>query len=165
MKKTFATIATILIFCFVFYMLWHIIDNKKSHEVEIEKLTHIELINQNDNSSTIFHSDKPVIVLYFKTSCQYCIDEINEISENIEKFNQVELILVSSEPQEKITEFASDFETDKLSFFYDKTGKFKNEFNVKSYPAIFIFSKNKKLIKQFKGAVPVDKIYSKIPNE
>ena len=165
MKKTIAIAAVILILCFVLYMLWHIVENKSIQEVEIEKLTQIELIDLKGNSAVIFHSNKTIIVLYFKTNCQFCLDEINSIAENIETFSNIELFLVSSESQERIAEFASNFEIDKQYFFHDKTGNLKQELNVKSYPAIFIFSKEKELITQFKGAVPIVNIISGIPNE
>ncbi|MCK5538321.1 MAG: redoxin domain-containing protein, partial [Bacteroidales bacterium] len=125
----------------------------------------IELIDLKGNSAVIFHSNKTIIVLYFKTNCQFCVDEISSIAENIEKINKTKLFLVSSENQDRITKFASYFKIDKHYFFSDKTGELKNELNVKSCPSIFIFSKEKELIKQFKGVVPIEKIVAEIPNE
>jgi len=146
-------------------MLWYIAKHAEKQHIEISQITHIELINLNSNMSSVFQSNKPVIVLYFNTSCQHCIDEINAIAGGIEEFNKVKLFLVSSESQDRITEFVSNFEIDKQCFFRDKTGELKHELNVKSYPSIFIFSKEKKLIKQFKGAVSIEKIISELPNE
>jgi peroxiredoxin len=164
-KKRAIHLIVVFITIFVFYMLIYIANNHRYKHINIDKLMKIELTDQLGNSSTIFQSEKTVIVLYFKTSCQHCIDEINAIAGSIEEFNKVELFLVSSESQDRITEFVSNFEIDKQCFFRDKTGELKHELNVKSYPSIFIFSKEKKLIKQFKGAVSIEKIISELPYE
>jgi len=165
MKKSFAIIVIVIIILINFYMLWYIANNQKPKNIEMNKLDEIIVLGLDSTSSNLFSTCNPCIILYFNTECGFCSDEIYKIYENIDRFENFDILIISSEPLVKITDFSSNFDTARLHFFSDNTGKLKKELNVKSYPSIFIFSKDIELIKQYKGFVPIEKLISDFANE
>ncbi len=164
MRKIIATIVSFLVFFLVTYMLWYIISCKENKNIDIKKLSSIEIADLQGNVFRFVNSDKQTIVVYFKTDCPFCHDEISALSQNIDIFKDVSVFFISSDHKKDIAEFITNFNTSKLTFLYDKNEDVKEVLHVKKYPSIFVFSKDK-LIKRFRGAVPVNEIISEMSNE
>lgn len=146
-------------------MIWYIMSSQTHEVLSAERLGKIKLFGLNNKSLVISSIDKSLIILYFSTNCQFCTDEINSISQNIDELQKVKIVLVSSEPLENIVQFATNFDTTNLTFLQDKKGELRELLRVKNYPSIYVFSKEKELIKQYKGLVPINKLIAEISNE
>tara|TARA_R110002050_G_scaffold300061_1_gene467542 strand:+ start:2076 stop:2603 length:528 start_codon:yes stop_codon:yes gene_type:complete len=98
------------------------------------------------NTSTIF--------IYFNSDCDFCHHEAESISQNLNKFKDVQFIFVSFEETEAIKKFAELYKLDnqeKIVFLEDKKGDFSIQFNANSIPYILIYNQKNQLIKKHKG--------------
>ena len=146
-------------------MLFYIWKNEKYKNINVDELSQIKIISLKNGNSNLMSLKKSSLIIYFSLNCEYCINEINSISLNVKNFNNVDILLVSSDSYENIVNFSTKFNNRKLNFIYDYSGEVKNILGVKNYPSIYIFSRNMKLVKFFKGETPINKILSEIPNE
>lgn len=147
------------------YMIIYVVDRYEDRNIDNKHIFSSELVDLCEDRYDLLNIYKPALLIYFSTSCQFCMDEINSISQNIGELQKVKIVLVSSEPLENIVQFAANFDTTNLTFLQDRQGELKKILRVKNYPSIFVFSKEKDLIKQYKGSVPINKIIAEIPNE
>jgi thiol-disulfide isomerase/thioredoxin len=96
----------------------------------------------------------PCVFLYFNSECDFCQHEAESIHNHIDKFNEILLVFVSTEPIEKIKEFSEKYNLHKrlnILFFQDINGRFSEKFNVTTIPFALAYDKHQKLIKTHKG--------------
>ncbi len=115
---------------------------------ELQTLESILFTNSNlkSNLSTIF--------IYFNSECDFCHYEAESISQNLNSFENVQFIFVSSEQTGAIKKFANLYKFDNqenIIFLGDKKGDFATIFNANYIPYILIYNQNNKLIKKHKG--------------
>ena len=115
---------------------------------ELKTLDNVSFTNQNlkQNVSTVF--------IYFNSDCDFCHHEAKNISQNLNKFKNVQFIFVSFEETEVIKKFAELHKLnnkESIIFLEDKKGEFSTIFNASSIPYILIYDKNNELIKKHKG--------------
>ena len=110
-----------------------------------------------NNTTTVF--------IYFNSECEHCQSEAKQISDNIKKFVNVQLVFISFEEPKKIMGFAIKYkliEYDNITFLCDKQVSFATTFDVNSLPTVIIYDKNKKLLEKIKGEVKIENIFKKI---
>jgi thiol-disulfide isomerase/thioredoxin len=99
-------------------------------------------------------SHKPLILIYFNTSCEHCHYEILSIKNLADEFKDVEIIFFSTEPLSIIRPFASamDFEEhSNIHFAKISFTDVTDAIGTLSIPHIFVYGPDKKLWKEFKG--------------
>jgi peroxiredoxin len=102
--------------------------------------------NLKPNLNTIF--------IYFNSECEFCQHEAKSISQNLNKFKNVQFIFISFEKTEAIKKFTELYKLDNqenIVFLEDKKAMFSTLFNANSIPYILIYNKNNRLIKKHKG--------------
>ena len=124
---------------------------------KLKTLDNLSFSNANlkQNTSTIF--------IYFNSECEYCQHEAESISNNLNKFKNVQFIFVSFEQTEAIKKFAKLYKLDSqenIIFLEDKKGEFSTIFNANSIPYILIYNQNNKLIKKHNGQLNANGILS-----
>ncbi|MCI2230031.1 peroxiredoxin family protein [Polaribacter sp. MSW13] len=115
---------------------------------ELKTLENISFSNADlkQNTSTIF--------IYFNSDCDFCHHEAESISQNLEKFKNVQFIFVSFEETEAIKKFAELYKLnnqENIVFLEDKKGDFSIQFNANSIPYILIYNQKNELVKKHKG--------------
>jgi peroxiredoxin len=115
---------------------------------ELKTLYNISFSNADlkQNTSTIF--------IYFNSDCDFCHHEAESISQNLEKFKNVQFIFVSFEETEAIKKFAELYKLnnqENIVFLEDKKGDFSIQFNANSIPYILIYNQKNELVKKHKG--------------
>lgn len=115
---------------------------------ELKTLNNVSFSNTNlkQNTSTIF--------IYFNSDCDFCHHEAESISQNLDKFKNVQFIFVSFEETESIKKFAELYKLnnqENIIFLEDTKGDFSIQFNANSIPYILIYNQKNKLIKKHKG--------------
>ena len=106
--------------------------------------------------------DKSMLVI-FDPACEHCIAEIGEIIGHLNELAKVEIIMVSTAPQNDIISFASAHGLDsipQINIFQCDPGVFNRTFGNTPVPAIFIYGTDKKLRKIFKGEVKIEALLS-----
>lgn len=157
MKKN--KIFIIIIIILLSFLVYNVISKiKQKNEIskqlqtipkfELKTLDNLSFSNANlkENTSTIF--------IYFNSECDYCQHEAESISQNLNKFKDVEFIFVSTEKIKTIKQFLEKYNLNNqpnITFLYDRNFLFTNQFDANSIPYILIYDRNKALLKKHKG--------------
>lgn len=102
--------------------------------------------NLKPNLNTIF--------IYFNSECDFCQHEAQSISESIDKFKNIQLVFVTTEPTEKIETFSKQYDLnnkENIVFLQDNKEEFSKIFKAVSIPFTLIYDKKQQLIKTQKG--------------
>lgn len=163
-KKQLVAIILISIIGFIGYKIIQKLQHKKEIAQRIQTLPNFSFKTTNGKKYTHKNlPNKPAIFIYFNSDCDYCKSEATKIRERLHDFKNVELIFISFEETLGIIQFAKTYGLDNqpnVTFLEDKKGVFSKIFDANSIPYILVYSKNKKLLKKFKGATKIDAILS-----
>jgi thiol-disulfide isomerase/thioredoxin len=170
MKKKLKIIISIIVLCLFAFLGYTIVD-KINHKYKIADnikiMPHFEyrtLNNKVFNNKNLNQKFKTVFV-YFNTECDFCNEEAQMISHNIDKFENTQLLFVSFEEPQKINEFALKHELlnyNEVFFIYDSKKTFATTFDIKSLPCIVLYNEDKQLIEKIKGQTKVETILRKL---
>ena len=137
------------------------------HKPRVEK-TEVKLPGfkfYNLDSSTFSNNDikkdKNVYLLYFDPDCDYCENEVSLILQNITKFSNTEILMISSGNLNSLKAMYSKFQISKLGsvhILWDKEGQFQNLFGKSIIPSSLIYGPNHILLKQYQGLVQISAI-------
>ena len=109
--------------------------------------------------------DTPTLFIYFNTECEFCIEEVQMIKENIAKFNDFQLVFISFEKSDLIKAFATKYKLNNyvnITFLSDTKVSFSTTFDVKSLPCIVLYDKNQRLIEKIKGQTKAETLIKKL---
>jgi peroxiredoxin len=99
------------------------------------------------------------LIIYFHPECDYCHYEAEQIGLNIDRFYNFQIIMISTASCESVKDFANNYhllEFDNISVLIDTLDVFHNTFGPNPFPTSFIYNKERKLVKQFKGEVSTE---------
>jgi len=108
---------------------------------------------------------KPKLFIYFNSDCHFCHGEAEQVKENLEKLENVQLVFVSFEAATNIADFAKKYtlnNKENIIFLEDEKMHFAQLFDANTIPFMALYSKENKLIKQFKGATNIKKIIDQL---
>ncbi|MFB9077577.1 peroxiredoxin family protein [Flavobacterium procerum] len=173
MKKYLKIIFLVLIIGSLVFLITEII-TKINYKKEIaEKINTIPIFCYQDINGKNFTNDNlskstPVIFIYFNTECEYCNEEAQMISENINKFKNFQIVFISIEEIELIKKFVLFHKLnnyDNLYFLRDSKVSFASTFDVNTLPCIVLYNKNRKLIEKIKGQTKPELLFKKLKIE
>jgi peroxiredoxin len=107
------------------------------------------------NQSTFTNKDLPagkiLFFMFFDSDCDHCQRAIHEIEQEYKCFQQTVICLVSLDDKNKINHFISGYAPrlkaqKNVVLLQDTKNQFIALFNPLRYPAMFLYSKDKKLI-------------------
>jgi thioredoxin-related protein len=153
-KKTLYGLSLITIVVLIFFGIK--IYKKQVYKDSISSLSSIELSNYALNAK-FYNSGSINCLMIFHTDCSFCLDEIEDIVDNIEDFENVNFYLVSNQSFEELNEYSNDSEFLELQNFtiiHDKDQKLFKFFNFPVSPSTFIYSKEGNLLNYRNGFVP-----------
>lgn len=126
-----------------------------------------------DRPSFVFHTPdgaavstdqavgRPLWLVFFHTSCEYCWMEASNIRQD-RSLREVQIWMISPEPADSLRSFAALFRLDTLDhvqFLQDTTYSGHTFFGVASTPSSFLYSAQGTLIRSFKGTVQTETVY------
>src|SRR5690554_4042868 len=112
-------------------------------------------------------ANRPLILMYFSSSCEFCRIEARQTKEKLGRFNAIQLVFVSTEEKADIENFA---EVHGLSghpnvvFLQDANMEFSKIFGTNTVPAAYLYDKDRRLIKEFRGAVGIESMLEAFQN-
>ncbi len=110
-------------------------------------------------------ANRPLVLIYFNSSCEFCRIEAREIKDKIGKFDAIQLVFVSTEEKTEIQNFAEEHGlTGHALFLQDANMEFSKIFGVNTVPAAYLYDKDRQLIKEFRGAVGIDSMLEAFQN-
>jgi hypothetical protein len=101
------------------------------------------------------------IIIYFDPGCDHCQHEVEAIGKRYNEFKDVAFYLVSANEKTQISSFMQTFGKDlngrnNVTVLHDPELQFFYKFSPTTFPAIYVYSFQGKLIKQFSGTTKVD---------
>lgn len=117
-----------------------------------------DLLGEEFNSSYI-NNNNSCLIIYFHPECEHCHYEAEQISLNIDQFYNFQIIMISPASRENVKDFANNYhllEFDNITVLIDTLDVFHNTFGPNPFPTTFIYNKERKLVKQFKGEVKIE---------
>ena len=118
-------------------------------------------LNRNFFTKENLIKGKPVIVFFFDPYCDHCQKQTKMITENANKFKNVQFVFVSTETYKALKEFYNNYLKGKnLNVFVvkDKDYQFDNYFSYSVAPRLFVYDENWNYVKDFKNEVHPDVI-------
>ncbi|MEO7961571.1 MAG: redoxin domain-containing protein [Ginsengibacter sp.] len=118
--------------------------------------------------STVFtredlKKNRPVMFMIFSPDCDHCQNETRQMLDNIEKFKNTQIVMVTYLPYEEMIAFYKNYDIARypqITMARDTKFFFPVFFKVENLPSIFIYDKKQKLRKAFDGDVSIDSLTS-----
>ncbi|MGZ0016479.1 peroxiredoxin family protein [Yeosuana sp. AK3] len=158
MKKKIILITSFFILISIVAALIYKISKTESYKISIAKLPNIALSKYAVNGNFSMLGDVNCFLI-FNTECSLCLDEIEDIVDNIDDFKYVKFYLISNETKDTLLEYAEDSEflgLENFTILRDYDGAFYQFFNYKTTPSVYVYSRKGKLISYKNGYVPVE---------
>ena len=118
------------------------------------------------DSTTSFTRDdldkkKQVMLMLFSPDCEHCQHETESIIKNIDRFKDIQIVMSTTLPFEKMKEFYTKYELARFSNIVvgnDKSFLLPVYYDIRNLPFLAFYDKKKDLIEVFEGALPVEKV-------
>ncbi len=165
MGKLSGAVSLISVILFLMYILVEKIVKKKELSIKIQTLPNAPLVDL-DSVAYNLPSSSTIVLIHFNSSCDHCKYELREIKEKLSAFADTPIVLMSSENLATIKKTAIDFDIDSLPnvhFAKINAEHVFDTFGSLFLPHIFIYGKDRKLIKEFKGEAKVEAIVKYLP--
>lgn len=132
---------------------------KKKAEIEnnvktLQQFSFIDITNNKPFSNKELKQDTISVFIIFNTDCEHCQYEATEISKNNEQFKNAQILFISYEEIKTIKTFAEKYKLNNISNIHvlkTSTDALFKTFGSLSIPSIYIYDKNDKLLKNYKG--------------
>jgi thiol-disulfide isomerase/thioredoxin len=148
-KKIFISVLLIQIF------LWFIFGNNSAYSLEEGSKAPTIILRDFQNNLVVvnsFFKTKIVAISFFNSSCAPCKKEIPELQKIQDDYPQNGKILLigSDKSKESIQKFLRGLDIN-LAILWDKFNDAANKFEVKAFPALFLFDEKGKIIMKLNG--------------
>ncbi len=165
-KKLKILIPTIFILLIVF-MVYKISAKKIQELKQIEQIQNLPSFSfSNINTGKVFtdkdiEQNKQKLIIYFHPDCEFCQEQATGISKKIDDFNSFQLLFVSPADSVAIKSFSNKYALSghqNIVFLEDKDLIFSTIFGKSGVPSSFIYNKQGKLVKEFRGEANIDEL-------
>lgn len=130
---------------------------------EINEYPHLAFKNLDGSPATTRDLPGSSILILFNTDCDHCQREAKAIQENLNAFQNYTLQFIAAEAPELIQKFAQDYglsNQPNIRFGQAEGVDVYMNFGSIPTPAIYIYSKDRRLVKSFLGETPIEQIKS-----
>jgi len=169
MKTLIKYILVLSFFIFIGFSVWHLSEKVTQKKEISERLKFLPKLNVYHLDSTHYNQDalpnKPIVIIYFNSECNYCQREIKSIEEDITSFGQSNVLLISSESIKTISLFQNQYDFinhPQVRFLKINEDMIYPTFGAVSVPHLFIYGKNGQLLKEYKGETKIEAIVKHI---
>lgn len=118
------------------------------------------------DSLTIF-TDKdlkkntPLFFMLFSPDCEHCKKETEELIDKIDDFKNIQIVLATFQPVDKMKEFYNTYKLDRFSNIvvgYDMQRVLATYYRISYTPFLAFYDKEGKLIEGIQGGLPMAKV-------
>jgi thioredoxin-related protein len=168
LKKSLLTAVATLLIALVLFMVYGIVEKVIAMKAVGEKKLTLDAVPFFNTDSTNYRADSanPILLVHFNSECEHCQYELGELSKNLNALQHATVLLMSSENIAVIKKTAQDFglvNTSNIKFLKINRDNVFENFGSLSTPHVFIYGKDRKLIKEFKGETKIDAILQYLP--
>ena len=163
LKRSLLTAGASSILVLLLFLGYSIVEKlavKKMVAIKIQTLPTARLFTL-DSITFQFPLHSSIVLIHFNTSCEHCQYELREIKKNISSFAKGQVILMSSENISDIRMASEEHGLaglPNIHFTKINADDVFGTFGSVSIPHIFIYGKDRKLIKEFKGETKIEAI-------
>jgi len=136
------------------------LNNKKHSEEKLPEFAYNTLDGKKFTNTDLKQNERLMIV-YFNPHCEICQDETSNILENINYFQDIQIVMVSPSSKEEIQKFVNKYKLNKyyqITVLHDKDDTFYKKFEAVGYPTMYLYDTNDKMISKFETEVDFDEI-------
>lgn len=134
------------------------------------KMGELESLNLLDLDSVKFQMTEAkmknaLLAVVFNPTCEHCQAEAQEIKMNIDKFKNVNILMIASVPLKSIDDFSRQYglaDLDNVDFVYTSPLYGYQLFGAIQLPHMRIYDKNFTLVKGYSGPTTVDDILAQL---
>ena len=143
----------------IFIIIPKIYKKSKQNNIAIQNrqlLTLTEFKTIDDHTFSI--KGVPSIIIFFSSTCPFCVEEIKTIQKNKTLFT-VPIIMISDETTTVLTDIAKKYgidETSPIKLVSDGSKEYHKYFLPAGIPSIFIYDASGSLVKHFQGETKVE---------
>lgn len=104
---------------------------------------------------------KPTVFIIFSPDCEHCHKETEELTANIDKFRDAQIVMVQFLPHAQMVKFYQDHKIadyPNITMGRDAQYFLPLFFKVTSLPAIFVYDKKGNFKQAFSGSVKISKV-------
>ncbi len=147
---------------FMLFKTYEKVNHTKQIEKQIKEIPQFSFNNiqtKSEFTNKDLQKNRTTVFLYFNTECEHCRYELQQVSDNLQKFKNAQIIMISIEEPVQIKAFTKKYNLlnqSNLYILFDKDIKFEEIFGNCPFPTTFIYNKKGALVKQFKGEVRVE---------
>jgi hypothetical protein len=155
-----------LLFAFVIIGLALISCSTKTKEPEQSKVVVNDMptlpITLMDSSKLVIREQPGnAVLIFFLTDCEHCQREATSIKEKTDAFKNYTVYFISNEKASAIKEFSEKYQLSNLPNV--KFGKTELSMIIRNFgaiptPSMYIYSSDRKLVKEFKGETKIEEI-------
>jgi len=130
---------------------------------EINELPYLSFKKLDGTVTTTRDLPGASIIVLFNSDCDHCQREAKAIQEKLSFFNDYTLQFIASDSVEIIKKFSADYGLDNhpnVQFGRAEGVDVYMNFGAIPTPSIYVYSKERRFVKSFKGETPVDDIIS-----
>jgi peroxiredoxin len=170
MKKKIIISAIIIIIATIWvlsYKLYVKNEEKKEHYQTLPDFAFYSLEKDSLEKASL-QKNMYSVLIFFDSHCDYCKLELKSIEKNIDKFKDVQIAMISSQPADTIKAFKKQFNFSAIpntGMYYADLKELVEKFIKYSVPSVFIYDAEDKLAKQFTGFTKVEKILEVIHSD
>ncbi|MCW5910566.1 MAG: redoxin domain-containing protein [Cyclobacteriaceae bacterium] len=127
----------------------------------INELPHLKFTTLDGTATSMRNLETPLVLILFFADCDHCQREAQEIRKNLDLFKGKNIQFISAEEVSVIQKFAVDYglaNQPNVAFGRAESVDVYMNFGSIPTPSIYIYSADKRLIKNFKGETPVAEI-------
>lgn len=173
MKKTAKPIILSIIILLLSYMGNSIYKSIKEKKAVSERIRNIPLFSFNDLygykfKNTDLNGSQSCLLMYFHPDCEHCQYEASQFAPNMKELYPYQILMISSDSIQNIKKFEEKYhlnEMDNIVMLHDPKFDFEKIFGTKIIPTNFIYDRNQKLKKIFKGEVKIEAILKNLEDE
>ena len=165
--KQLIKITIITLFASGFVLLLYLTLHKYNEKQEIrENISVLPKLTLYESDSLKFNyaeltPDHPTLLLYFNSECDYCHYQIQDLLSHYEDLDQVNLLLISAEPFERIADFGRKYQLQdfpRLKVTHINPLLAANALGAVATPTIFLYDRHKHLIEKIEGEIKMEAV-------
>ncbi len=166
MKKTTAVLLLVAVLCTGAYLGSSILQKYEQKQQVQENCQTLAAFSFQNLAGQAFElndmaAGQPTLVIYFNPDCEHCQYEARAIRDSLHRFEQTNVLLISDEPSARLQEFGAEYDLlgyPNVHILHDANGDFRRLFGTSSVPSIFIYNRERELVKHFKGETKIEAI-------
>jgi peroxiredoxin len=109
-----------------------------------------------------------LLIIYFNPLCEVCQRETSDIIDNINYFQDIQIVMVSPAPKDDVSRFIKKFKITnyhQITVLHDKDDIFYKQFGAIGYPTLYLYNKKKELIENYDTEVQFEDIKDSFGSE